>query len=91
MAKNNKPEIYEFLNKDINQLREDVSGLKIVLARVDEGIKRINGSVQRHEEQIFKHEGFIESTKARVAFVATIVSTIIAGLIGLFFKFVGDK
>ncbi len=91
MAQRKDTEIHNFFKKDLDEVKEKISNLQITMARVDEGIKRINGSIQRHEEAIFKHEGFIESTKARVGIVAGIISALIAGGITLIIKFIGDK
>ncbi len=75
------------------ELRNDVQEIKITMVRIDEGIKRINGSVARHEKEIVNNQRVsnknalaIAGIRGKIAIVAGSISTIVGGVVAYIFK-----
>lgn len=80
----------------LDHIEEIVHSLSGEIGIVKEGVKRINGNIselkQKEKEQdqkLYKHEGFIQNNKAKLALVAAVVSAGISGLIGLALSLLG--
>lgn len=80
------------LLEEIREVKELVNKVRTDVNVAKEGVKRINGSIAelkakdiQQDEKLYKHEGFIQTNKAKIALVAATVSTIVGGAISLAF------
>ena len=86
MAKKNEVTHKEF--------RKDINEIKVTMARIDEGVKRINGTVDRHETAIQfnsklnnQNSNAIAGIKGKITMIAGGVSLAISAIITAAFSY----